>query len=394
MSDMNEKVLFADYSHDDPKGHDPARPGQAGDFDVDGGRLLKYNGPGGDVTVPEGITEIGESAFAHCDELTGVSIPESVTYIGKSAFAFCGSLTDVRIPKSVTDIGRSAFAFCTNLTCLVIPKSVECIGTAAFAGCTNLAEIRIDAGNPFYRITDGLLLAKDGMNPGPVLHSCLPAKSGVLELPEDVAQITDYAFFGCANLTCVVIPKNVEYIGASVFVGCAKLAEVQIDAGNPFYRIADGLLLGMGKPLSPEPEDKSLLPEEGGSSVLHSCLPIKSGVLTIPDGIVEIADCAFACCTKLTEIIIPESVWWIGQCAFEFCSSLTRVTIPEGVEHIGEFAFHCCTGLTHVTIPGNVTDIGPGAFENTGLSEEVIRAAYDRARENESLETATAKYEL
>ena len=33
------------------------------DFEIKGGRLIKYTGPGGDVAVPEGVTDISEDAF-------------------------------------------------------------------------------------------------------------------------------------------------------------------------------------------------------------------------------------------------------------------------------------------------------------------------------------------
>ena len=40
------------------------------DFVIENGVLTKYNGPGGDVTIPEGVTEIGGSAFDGCKKLT------------------------------------------------------------------------------------------------------------------------------------------------------------------------------------------------------------------------------------------------------------------------------------------------------------------------------------
>ena len=48
-------------------------------FEIENGILKKYKGDGGDVILPEGITEIGERAFHLCQTLTAITIPEGVT---------------------------------------------------------------------------------------------------------------------------------------------------------------------------------------------------------------------------------------------------------------------------------------------------------------------------
>ena len=65
------------------------------------------------ITIPDSVTEIGDSAFRACTSLTSITIPNSVTEIGVNAFNSCTSLTSVTIPNSVTEIGNSAFAACT-----------------------------------------------------------------------------------------------------------------------------------------------------------------------------------------------------------------------------------------------------------------------------------------
>lgn len=48
----------------------------ASDFVIENGVLTKYVGSGGDVVIPEGVTEIGDMAFAG-SSIKNVEIPDS-----------------------------------------------------------------------------------------------------------------------------------------------------------------------------------------------------------------------------------------------------------------------------------------------------------------------------
>lgn len=84
--------------------------------------------------------------------------------------------------------------------------------------------------------------------------------------------------------------------------------------------------------------------------------------VVIEDGVTDIGDCAFFCCTNLTSITIPNSVTSIGDYAFTSCSVLESISIPKSVTSLGENAFYFCLGLTSITIPNSVTRIGDWAF--------------------------------
>ncbi len=108
----------------------------------DGGTVLvAYPSASGSVTIPEGVTSIGNGAFAGCTSLTSVTIPEGVTSIGYDAFAACTSLTAVTIPSTITAIEYGTFASCTSLTSVTIPDSVTSIESFAFEGCTSLTSV-------------------------------------------------------------------------------------------------------------------------------------------------------------------------------------------------------------------------------------------------------------
>ncbi len=95
-------------------------------FTIIGHTLAQYSGNETSVTVPSGITKIGESAFSDTG-ITSVTMPYGVKIIGECAFESC-SLKSVRIPSTVTSIDDFAFID-TNMTSIVIPARVQHIGT-------------------------------------------------------------------------------------------------------------------------------------------------------------------------------------------------------------------------------------------------------------------------
>ena len=115
-------------------------------LDEEGFTVNEYN-PGEYKVYIDGfdeLTNIGYSAFYHCNNLTSIVIPNLVEEIGWGAFQNCTSLTSVTLPvNSVTRIGGNAFQNCTSLTSIVIPNLVEEIGDLAFSSCTGLLEITI-----------------------------------------------------------------------------------------------------------------------------------------------------------------------------------------------------------------------------------------------------------
>ncbi len=68
-----------------------------------------------DIRVSAGITDIGNSAFAWCENVKTAEIENGVCTIGKWAFLENRSLSSVTIPSSVTSIGMMAFYNCGEL---------------------------------------------------------------------------------------------------------------------------------------------------------------------------------------------------------------------------------------------------------------------------------------
>jgi hypothetical protein len=100
------------------------------------------------ITIGNGVTSIGDSAFARCNSLESITIPDSVTTIGEAIFQYCFNLTSITIPDSVTSIGKYAFSRCTSLTSITIPDGVTSVGYGAFYMCSSLTSITFRGNAP------------------------------------------------------------------------------------------------------------------------------------------------------------------------------------------------------------------------------------------------------
>ena len=173
------------------------------------------------VSLPDGVTSIGDWAFRDCSGLTSIEIPNSVTGIGSDAFDGCSGLTSVTIGNRVTSIGNTAFSYCTGLTSVTIPNSVTGIGDYAFYECYRLTSVTI--GNSVTSIGSS------------AFGGCSSMTS--VTIPSSVTIIGEGAFFLCNGLTSVTIPNSVTSIGGSAFLGCSGLSSVTI--GNSVTGIGD-----------------------------------------------------------------------------------------------------------------------------------------------------------
>ena len=163
------------------------------------------------VTIPNGVTEIGNSALA-TSHLEGVTIPEGVTKIGKRAFA--GSLIEsVTIPSTIEYIGENAFS-CHFIKSITIINGVTEISDKAFAGCGSLNYVYIP--NSVKRI-------------GNEAFAGSPSRLKYISLPEGLESIGDRAFARCQGLERINLPKTVTDIGEDIFQDCANLTQITVE---------------------------------------------------------------------------------------------------------------------------------------------------------------------
>ena len=97
------------------------------------------------LTLPAGITKIGDGAFSGCSGLTSLTLPAGITKIGFGAFYGCSGLTSLTLPAGITWIDSYAFLNCSGLTSLTLPAGITWIGERAFYGCSGLTSIYVYA---------------------------------------------------------------------------------------------------------------------------------------------------------------------------------------------------------------------------------------------------------
>lgn len=89
------------------------------------------------------VSAIDNHAFEANWDITSVTLPNGLTAIGEGAFMDCGSLTSITIPETVSQIDRAAFAGCASLTAISLPETVSTVKEEAFTGCGSLTDLTI-----------------------------------------------------------------------------------------------------------------------------------------------------------------------------------------------------------------------------------------------------------
>lgn len=96
-----------------------------------------------EIRIPEGVTEIGGSAFWGCRNASVIQLPSTLVSIGSVAFCYCSSARSINLPDGIDIIPQSAFLGCTSLESIVIPEGVTAIESYAFEGCTAMKSISL-----------------------------------------------------------------------------------------------------------------------------------------------------------------------------------------------------------------------------------------------------------
>ncbi len=321
-------------------------------------------------TIHSNTRIIADYAFSY-SYMNSVTIPNGVTHIGNNAFSSCSNLTSIIIPNTVTSIGHYAFNYCSNLTSVTVGKGVTSIGIEAFLNCYALNSVNIKD----VKAWCGISFSKGDSNPLHIAKNLYLNDNLVTELviPSGTTSICDGAFAYCTSFTSVIIPATVEKIGDMAFYGCKlKSAEIPTYAIDHIdKRTLEYVTITSGERIE--------------SGAFKNCIWLKS--LKISSCVTSIGDDAFlGCQIKIADLpafafahiskdnlqIVVINSGDIENGTFKGCQYLKSVTISDDVKVIGDEAFAYCPALTYVTIPTNIEKVGAMAFAHCENLEKVM----------------------
>ncbi len=155
-----------------------------------------------------------------------------------------------------------------------------------------------------------------------------------VHLDEGIDTVPSYSFWGCENLTEVIIDGNLEKIYHTAFSGASKLESITFPDSLTFI----------------------------GNNAFEGCSSLKC--INIPNGVTEICSDTFKNCTSLEKVILHDDIVFIGNGAFSGCTALTHFDMPLKVTTVSCALFSGCESLEGIALHDGITSIGPNAFKD------------------------------
>lgn len=209
-----------------------------------------------ELKLPENLKVIGDQAFMDCDGFYGeLRLPQHLEKMGHSAFSGCSGLSgNLEIPQSLTVIPDGAFAGCGFGGNLKLHDGIATIGvdafnSAGFRGELNLPkDLRVIQRGTFYNndFSGELKLPEQLVTIGEGAFAYNWRLMGILDIPDDVTNISPTAFLECRMLEGVVFPRSIESIGRSAFENCFGIGSIVCKGEIPPY-IQSGAFNGVAK---------------------------------------------------------------------------------------------------------------------------------------------------
>lgn len=189
------------------------------------------------IVLGDGITQIGNFAFAGCTNLQEIVFPQkSLKKIKENVFYGCSSLKEFIVPEGVESLGDSSFYGCSSIEKISFPSTLKEIPCFANDG-EGLPKLRsVELAEGIEKIADGAFCYHKNLKTI-VLPSTLKEIgeysfdfSGFVEItiPSNLKKVTRRAFEGDTNLKYVNLEDGVTIIEEDAFRDCTQLQYISI----------------------------------------------------------------------------------------------------------------------------------------------------------------------
>ncbi len=251
----------------------------------------------GDIDIPYTVRAIGPYAFAGCEGLTGDVDLSYCSALYPYSFAGCKNLNGTLTLPGVTSIPRGIFIDCPLSGVLEIPEGVTSIGDYAFA----MNNSNVDG-------IESVILPSTLKEIGAVAFQHRDNETDELVLPDGLLHIGDFAFNHCTGFsnTKVEIPSTVRVIGGDFAIAQGEGTENTGYGGHvlydSFYNNEEFVVNGDGAFCA---TDGVLMSSDGTRIVTYPMAKLDESY-EIAEGVTQIDEMAFGR-TKVKTITLPDS---------------------------------------------------------------------------------------
>ena len=267
-------------------------------------------------TVTDGNATITE--IQPYDSATELIIPSTlggypVTVIDDYAVeTLTSNVKDITVSEGITKIGKSAFERLRYAEAIHLPASLTEFSGAAI-GTTVWKNITVAENSAILTVEDGALFSKDKT----ILYKYISSDTSekVYYIPETVKELADYAFYKVDHLESIILPEGIESLGQLALNQCTSLKSVHIpksvkhidplalsikgpditafsvDDDNEYYTEIDGILYT---------KDKTTLIMTPSGKIL--------GDFVVPSFVQEVLYNAFSSSNQLTSVTYHENI--------------------------------------------------------------------------------------
>lgn len=271
----------------DPEQPDPGEGSiSPSDFIIENGVLTRCSAYSAvSITVPEGVTAIGEYAFGQCSKMQQLNLPSTLRAINSWALEGC-ALRQIDIPDSVTSIGSYAFSDCRYLTRVELPTGLTRLEESTFQNCSSLSQITLPAGLDYiggYAFRECQQLKNvnlpNSLSEIGAFAFCGTAMSGPLTLPTGLKTLGDNAFAD-TDLTALTLPEGMDSIGVNLVTGCQALTSITFPKTGKAVEGMRDLLVGefWGVVDAPNLKELNNIPSTDYAQALQTHLDLIAGL--------------------------------------------------------------------------------------------------------------------